>query len=435
MPTDRLVEEPMNSHRRTGYVAGIATLLTPFAVPFAAPPTAAAATALFAEGATRQSGEAQSAFGGAFCQENTCRSLGRGTITPSGSARRIQDAVDSTPGEIIVAGYSVGAAGVYNRLRTWEEDPTLAPDPARVVLVVTFGNPENKFGGDNRRVPGTGLPQTQPYDHLDVVAQYDSVADSPTRFGFYSAVNSLFSNRHFAYFEGLDVNDPDNLVYQEGNTTYMLIPAETLPMVSWLAPFVSDQRLAELDARYRPLVERDYDRPAYIPQGEGADWGNGTPPPSLQGPGAEQAVADQPTTETVESESQSAGRVAGADETPAEESAGAEFVSVSESAQAAPAVDDVPTSVAGDEGSDIDETDLEAEVETEETASDQSAAYGTSETRATNESDDAEESADAEEADSAEGSDDATGSDKTGSDKTDSDKASSDSGGSAKTGD
>ena len=423
----------MNSHRRTGYVAGIATLLTPFAVPFAAPPTAAAATALFAEGATRQSGEAQSAFGGAFCEENTCRSLGRGTITPSGSARRIQDAVDSTPGEIIVAGYSVGAAGVYNRLRTWEEDPTLAPDPARVVLVVTFGNPENKFGGDNRRVPGTGLPQTQPYDHLDVVAQYDSVADSPTRFGFYSAVNSLFSNRHFAYFEGLDVNDPDNLVYQEGNTTYMLIPAETLPMVSWLAPFVSDERLAELDARYRPLVERDYDRPAYIPQGEGADWGNGTPPPSLQDPGAEQPVPDQ--SEMVERESQSAGRVAGADETPAEESAGAEFVSVSESAQAAPAVDDVPTSVAGDEGSDIDETDLEAEVETEETASDQSAAYGTSETRATNESDDAEESADAEEADSAEGSDDATGSDKTGSDKTDSDKASSDSGGSAKTGD
>ncbi|MCK5757143.1 MAG: PE-PPE domain-containing protein, partial [Mycobacterium sp.] len=233
----------------------------------------------------------------------------------------------------------------------------------------------------------------------------------------------------------LDVNDPDNLVYQEGNTTYMLIPAETLPMVSWLAPFVSDERLAELDARYRPLVERDYDRPAYIPQGEGADWGNGTPPPSLQDPGAEQPVPDQTSTETVERESQSAGRVAGADETPAEESAGAEFVSVSESAQAAPAVDDVPTSVAGDEGSDIDETDLEAEVETEETASDQSAAYGTSETRATNESDDAEESADAEEADSAEGSDDATGSDKTGSDKTDSDKASSDSGGSAKTGD
>ena len=424
----------MNSHRRTGYVAGIATLLTPFAVPFAAPPTVAAATALFAEGATRQSGEAQSAFGGAFCEENTCRSLGRGTITPSGSARRIQDAVDSTPGEIIVAGYSVGAAGVYNRLRTWEEDPTLAPDPERVVLVVTFGNPENKFGGDNRRVPGTGLPQTQPYDHLDVVAQYDSVADSPTRFGFYSAVNSLFSNRHFAYFEGLDVDDPDNLVYQEGNTTYMLIPAETLPMVSWLAPFVSDERLAELDARYRPLVERDYDRPAYMPQGEGADWGNGTPPPSLQGPGAEQAVADQPTTETVESESQPAGRVAGADDSEAEESAGAELVSMSESAEAASDGGDAQTSTADGQDSGLEETDLEAGVVNEETEADQSDADGTSETRAT------EESADADESDSTEGSVDATGSDKADSNSGDSDKSSSEksssaSGGSDKTGD
>ncbi|WP_374158349.1 PE-PPE domain-containing protein [Mycobacterium sp. G7A2] len=417
----------MNSHRRTGYVAGIATLLTPFAVPFAAPPTAAAATALFAEGATRQSGEAQSAFGGAFCEENTCRSLGRGTITPSGSARRIQDAVDSTPGEIIVAGYSVGAAGVYNRLRTWEEDPTLAPDPERVVLVVTFGNPENKFGGDNRRVPGTGLPQTQPYDHLDVVAQYDSVADSPTRFGFYSAVNSLFSNRHFAYFEGLDVNDPDNLVYQEGNTTYMLIPAETLPMVSWLAPFVSDERLAELDAKYRPLVERDYDRPAYTPQGEGADWGNGTPPPSLQDPVAE---PDQTTTETGESESQSPGRVAGADEPSAEDSAGAEWVSVSASADAAPHGDDAQTSAADDPDSGLAETDVAAEVANEESEVDQSDADDTREIRGTREADDSEESADADESARTEGSDDATDSDKTDSDSGDSDKAGSDSGGS-----
>ena len=333
-----------------------------------------------------------------------------------------------------MAGYSVGAAGVYNRLRTWEEDPTLAPDPERVVLVVTFGNPENKFGGDNRRVPGTGLPQTQPYDHLDVVAQYDSVADSPTRFGFYSAVNSLFSNRHFAYFEGLDVNDPDNLVYQEGNTTYMLIPAETLPMVSWLAPFVSDERLAELDARYRPLVERDYDRPAYIPQGEGADWGNGTPPPSLQDPGAEQAVADQPTTETVESESQPAGRVAGADDPEAEESAGAELVSMSESAEAASDGGDAQTSTADGQDSGLEETDLEAGVANDETEADQSDADGTSETRAT------EESADADESDSTEGSVDATGSDKADSNSGDSDKSSSEksssaSGGSDKTGD
>jgi len=52
-------------------------------------------------------------------------------------------------------------------------------------------------------------------------------------------------------------------------------------MLKFVQPFVSAQRMAELDAQYRPLVERDYDRPDYIEQGQGADWGNGTPPPSL----------------------------------------------------------------------------------------------------------------------------------------------------------
>lgn len=270
----------MKHQRRNAGIAALATVLIPAAGFLQAAPTSHAVTALFAEGATRQGGEAQSAFGGVFCEQNECRSLGRGTVTRKITSQQIQAAVDSTPGDLILAGYSVGGAGMYDRLREWERNPSLAPDPDRIVLIVTFGNPENKFGGQNRNNVGVGLPAYQPYDHLDVVAQYDGVADNPTRFGFYSYINSAFS-RHFSYFDGLDINDPDNLVYQEGNTTYMLIPAETLPMLQWVRPFVSAERMAELDAKYRPLVERDYDRPAYVPQGEGADWGNGNPPPSL----------------------------------------------------------------------------------------------------------------------------------------------------------
>lgn len=284
----------MNLSRYTALVSCAAAVLMPAALMVSPAPTSGAATALFAGGATRPSGEAQTAFGGAFCEQNTCRSLGRGTVTKTLASNQIQTAVDATPGDLILVGYSVGAAGIYDRMREWEANPAIAPDPARVVLIVTYGNPENKFGGRNRQNADTGLPAVQPYDHLDVVAQYDGVADYPTRFGFYSVVNSAFG-QHFAYFDGLDINDPDNLVFQEGNTTYMLIPAETLPMVRWLQPFVSAQRLAELDAKYRPLVEQDYDRPAYVPQGEGADWGNGNPPPSLtESAGAAQTLAAEP---------------------------------------------------------------------------------------------------------------------------------------------
>ncbi|PRC55381.1 hypothetical protein C6A85_43970, partial [Mycobacterium sp. ITM-2017-0098] len=83
---------------------------------------------------------------------------GTGTVTPKPSSSRVQTAVDATPGDLILVGYSVGAAGIYDRLRGWEKQPVLAPDPARVLLIVTFGNPENKFGGRNRTNAGTGLP-------------------------------------------------------------------------------------------------------------------------------------------------------------------------------------------------------------------------------------------------------------------------------------
>lgn len=296
----------MNHRRHKAGKAGIAALaavLIPGISLLPATPTAHAATVLFAEGATRQSGEAQTAFNGVFCEQNTCRSLGRGTVTRKITSQQIQAAVDTTPGELILVGYSVGGAGMYDRLREWERNPALAPDPARIKLIVTFGNPENKFGGENRNQTDVGLPAVQPYEHLDVVAQYDGVADNPARFGFYSFINSAVFSRHFAYFDGLDINDPDNLVIQEGNTTYMLIPAKTLPMLRWIQPFVTEERLAELDARYRPLVERDYDRPAYVRQGEGADWGNGNPPPSLTDPEpAIQAVADETDSPTIASE-------------------------------------------------------------------------------------------------------------------------------------
>ncbi|MGB3355218.1 MAG: PE-PPE domain-containing protein [Mycobacterium sp.] len=273
----------------------------PTVMALSAAPSVVAATVIASEGTWRPTGEAQSGFSGAFCEQNVCRSLGTGSFSARTTSRQIQTAVDATPGDIILLNYSLGAAGMYDRMREWERNPDIAPDPDRVLLIVTYGNPERKYGGDNRNNPGAGLPTIQPYQHLDAVVQYDSVADSPTRFGFYSAINAAFS-RHFGYFdEGVDINDPNNLVFQEGNTTYMLIPAETLPMLNWVRPFVSEERLAELDARYRPLVERDYDRPDYIQQGEGADWGNGKPPPSVSGAGEQEELSEEPesSTETV----------------------------------------------------------------------------------------------------------------------------------------
>lgn len=258
-------------------------LAAPATILLVQPASAPAATVLAVEGTAQKRGNAQTAFNSEFCEHNTCRSINnaRSPFDVKPGSRQLQVAVDSTGGDIVLMGYSLGAATIYDRLREWEKAPAQAPDPDRVVLVVTYGNPENKYGGDDRKNYYAGLPAAQPYRHLDVTMQYDSVADVPTRFGWYSLMNTAFA-RHLAYFDDVDINDPDNLVYRdEDGSTYMLIKAETLPMLAWMDPWISDERMAELDAKYRPLIEKDYDRPAYVPQGGGADWGNGTPPPSL----------------------------------------------------------------------------------------------------------------------------------------------------------
>lgn len=266
-----------------------ATLSLPVAIVLSYTPSATAATVLALEGTFQPSRTTQQAFSGQFCAQNTCRSLNNAPspFDVTTGSRQLQTALDSTQGDVIVMGYSLGAASIYHRMREWEKNSGLAPDPQRVVLVVTFGNPENKFGGDQRKIANKGLPAVQPYQHLDVTMQYDSVADRPTRWGWYSLMNSAFA-RHSDYLRPSNINDPDNLIYRDPDgTTYMLIKADVLPMLKWRAWFTSDERMAELDAMYRPLIEADYDRPDYVEQGPGADWGNGNPPPSVTESGAE----------------------------------------------------------------------------------------------------------------------------------------------------
>ena len=264
-------------------------------------PSASAATVLAVEGTFQPSRTTQTAFSGAFCAQNACRSINnaRTPFDVRPGSLQLQAALDSTAGDVIVMGFSLGAASIYDRMREWEARPELAPDPQRVRLIVTFGNPENRYGGEDRNNSYAGLPQFQPYQHLDVTMQYDSVADRATRWGWYSAINTAFS-RHFDYFTPTDINDPDNLIHRDADgTTYMLIKADVLPMLKWMAAFTPAERMAELDAKYRPLVERDYDRPEYVEQGEGADWGNGNPPSGLATDGAQQMPEEIPSAEPI----------------------------------------------------------------------------------------------------------------------------------------
>lgn len=256
---------------------------------------ARADTVITGEGVFQPRGSTAQQFGGVFCQPS-CVTVSSMPTSVRSQALKLDAAVMSSTGPTTVWGFSLSAVAVHQLVDEWTANPDTAPDPERV-RIITTGNPVNKFGGTQRdRSSAVAMPAEQPYSHLDVVAQYDSVADRPARWGWYSAIEVSLS-RHMSYDEA-DINDPANLVYRDGNTTHMLIPAQELRQLRglrWLRDigWVTPERYDEVDAERRARIEADFDRPAFIEQGEGADWANGIEPDVLRDSEAEEETWDQ----------------------------------------------------------------------------------------------------------------------------------------------
>ncbi|MGV1087989.1 MAG: PE-PPE domain-containing protein [Mycobacterium sp.] len=162
---------------------------------------------------------------------------------------------DGTP--IVLYGHSQGGQVIYSALRGWAANPATAPDPARVSWV-SIGNPENTFGGKSP----DPIPANSPYQGTEVIRQYDGWADWPTDTkNMLAVLNAVVGMQtvHPNYFK-VDINDPNNIRYAEGNTTYVFVPNTMLPLVQLtgpLAPLLNPV----LDPILRPLVEAGYHRP------------------------------------------------------------------------------------------------------------------------------------------------------------------------------
>ena len=243
-----------------------------------------AQTTITGEGIFMPRGSTAKQFGGVFCQP-TCTTVSSMPTSVRREAIKLDQAVMSSTGPTTVWGFSLTAVAVHQLVDEWTANPDTAPDPERV-RIITTGNPLNPLGGTQRnRSNAVAIPEAQPYKHLDVVVAYDSVADRPARWGWYSQ-RELSLSRHLSYND-VDVDDPNNLVYQSGNTTHMLIPATELRQLRGLRflrdiGWVTQERYDEVDAERRARIEADYNRPAYVPQGEGADWANGVEPEALR---------------------------------------------------------------------------------------------------------------------------------------------------------
>ena len=246
----------------------------------------ARADTITGEGVLMPRGTTAKQFGGEFCRP-TCVTVSSMPTSVRLQAAKLDAAVMAAPGQVTVVAYSLSAASAENNIADWMRHPESAPDPARV-LIVKVGNPYNRYGGTQRNTRAAqevNVAAPSPYREFEIVNQYDSVADRPARWGWYSQ-QELSLSRHLGY-EDIDINDPVNLVYRDGNTTYMLVPAKDLRQLRGLRflrdiGLVSEERYDEIDADRRAKIEADYDRPAYVEQGSGADWANGVEPEALR---------------------------------------------------------------------------------------------------------------------------------------------------------
>lgn len=151
----------------------------------------------------------------------------------------------------------------------------IAHPPSGTVSFVFVSNPGRPNGGILERfvtayVPMldvtftgatvTNSPQPTPLTTVDVVHQYDPVADFPTNpLRLLSMVNSLLG---FAYEHPEGHSGTPLLQGQYQDTTYYLIPTGTLPLLRPLTivPFLGPLLATTLDPRLRVLVETGYNR-------------------------------------------------------------------------------------------------------------------------------------------------------------------------------
>jgi hypothetical protein len=199
---------------------------------------------------------------GALCQApNNCVQIDQFLWDPNGLAT-IETTIDTTPGTKVVFSYSEGARSVTDWLNEHADDPD-APSPDELSFVV-IGNPTRAYGGSDSQV----MPQTQ-YQVIDISRQYDTASDFPDNpFNLLALLNSLaaFTVIHTDY-EDVDMHDPANIVWKEGNTTYVFVPTENLPLLEPLRQFGLTGLADALNGPLKEIVERGYDR-SYLPTTE-----------------------------------------------------------------------------------------------------------------------------------------------------------------------
>lgn len=240
---------------------GITQLGAPMAV--ASTPTA---TVLTLEGATLGPGVPApwnaSVTDGTICRNAACTAVpypsDLGFLGIPFGVHDLDEALDGSTGNTVVLGYSLGAIVASEWLIANAHNPD-APDPSKVSFIL-MGNAARAHGGSGRWM-GMVLPQTQ-YHVTDVTRQYDWLGDFPDNPLNLVALANAAAGYLFIHtdYSDVDLDDPDNVTWTEGNTTYVFVPTKNLPLLEPLRMVGMDALADELNGPLKAIVEAGYHR-------------------------------------------------------------------------------------------------------------------------------------------------------------------------------
>ena len=228
---------------------------------------------------------------GVMCQSpRTCEMVQNSYLSRSLAVNNLDEALrDGTTGRQYVFAYSQGARVVSQWLQTRSQvEGAPTPDDLGFVLM---GNPGRKYGGADGDWDQV-IPDTD-YHVIDVSRQYDAASDFPDNpFNLLALLNA---NAGFLFvhqdYEDVDIYDPANYVWTEGNTTYVYVPTKNLPLLEPLR-WVGLSALADaLNEPLKEIVERAYDR-SYLPAQPGLPEPAPEPEPEPETPGEDDGTVD-----------------------------------------------------------------------------------------------------------------------------------------------
>ena len=289
---------------------------------------------------------------GGFCSQasgNTCDEVeylsGVPNIGESSGLWALRAALATTAPPTMVVGFSQGAMIATEWMLEYGET-AWSPSPADLSFVL-MANPQRKYGGVR---PVYDIEDPTPADNayrvLDIAMEYDGAADVPDNlFNLLAVANAIagFQHIHIDGYDDVDLDSSEKLVWIDGNTTYVLIRSQNIPLLQPLRNIGLDALADALNDPLKRIIDSAYDRDyvGLVDEDLHDDVLAEFPHASSVTPAVTAARSVAPQTLDVTDAAAGDGTAATAESAPVEESAGGEIdAGESESDSAVGDIDD-----------------------------------------------------------------------------------------------